>query len=59
MLALIEARPHQSLLADFPYEVDIRIVEHLAATSKRPMDELRALWACCFMCSVCGEPEVG
>jgi hypothetical protein len=43
MLALIGARPHQSLLADFLYEVDIRIVEHLAATSERPMDELRAL----------------
>ncbi|RLN28971.1 hypothetical protein C2845_PM05G22910 [Panicum miliaceum] len=35
-------------------------MSHLAATSVRPMDELRMLQATChFMRRVCSDPEVG
>ncbi|RLN11258.1 hypothetical protein C2845_PM09G09910 [Panicum miliaceum] len=45
---------------DLPPDVAVKIAGHLAATSERPMDHLRALWVtCCFMRRVCSNPEVG
>ncbi|RLN27651.1 hypothetical protein C2845_PM05G20910 [Panicum miliaceum] len=53
-------RRHRSSLAELPTDLAIKIAGRLAATSKRPMDDLRALRATCRrMLRVCSEPEVG
>ncbi|RLN09318.1 hypothetical protein C2845_PM11G04360 [Panicum miliaceum] len=53
-------RRHRSSLAELPIDLAIKIAGRLAATSERPMDDLRALRATCRrMLRVCGEPEVG
>ncbi|KAG2570118.1 hypothetical protein PVAP13_7KG024318 [Panicum virgatum] len=55
------ARQHRpSSLADIPTELAIRIAGHIAATSVRPMEDLRSLRVTChFMCRVCSDLEVG
>jgi hypothetical protein len=47
-------------LVVLPTEVNIDIISHLAATSKRAMDDLRSLRATCReMCRVCNNAAVG
>ncbi|RLM70237.1 hypothetical protein C2845_PM17G07440 [Panicum miliaceum] len=57
----MEARRwHRPSLAELPTDLAIKIAGCLAATSERPMDNLRVLWATCHsMLRLCGEPEVG
>jgi len=53
-------RRRPSSLADLPTELAIRIAGCVAATSVRPMEDLRMLRASChFMRRVCTNPEVG
>ena len=57
---MVARRRHPSSLADLPTELAIRIAGHIAATSVRPMEDLRSLRATChFMRRVCSDPEVG
>ena len=43
-----------------PAKVQIEIASHLAATSERPMDDLRSLRATCSsMRHICGDPAIG
>jgi hypothetical protein len=47
-------------LTALPIEVQIVIAGHLAATSERPMDDLRSLrMTCLSMCRFYGDPTVG
>ena len=47
-------------LTALPIEVQIEIVGHLAATSERPMEDLRSLRATCSsMHGICGDPTIG
>ncbi|RLM85037.1 hypothetical protein C2845_PM04G16660 [Panicum miliaceum] len=56
----VAARWHPSSLAELPHEVAIQITSHLAATSERPMDDLRSLRATCkFMRGVCKDRTIG
>ncbi|RLN27481.1 hypothetical protein C2845_PM05G22080 [Panicum miliaceum] len=57
---LMEARRrHRSSLAELPANLAIKIAGCLTASSKWPMDDLRALRATCHhMLRVCGEPKV-
>jgi hypothetical protein len=42
-----------------PNEVQINIAGHLAATSERPMDDLRSLWVTCLsMHRICDDPAI-
>ncbi|RLN28483.1 hypothetical protein C2845_PM05G19610 [Panicum miliaceum] len=54
------ARRRPLSLTDVPPDVAVKITGHLAATSVRPMDQLRVLRVTCrFMRRVCSNPEVG
>ena len=53
-------RRRPSSLVDLPTELAIRIAGNIAATSVRPMEDLRSLRVTChFMCRVCSDLEVG
>jgi hypothetical protein len=48
-----------SLLLALPTDLAIEIAGHLAATSERPMDDLRSLWVTCSsMHRIYGDPSV-
>ena len=57
-MAVRRRRP--SSLADLPNELAIRIAGCVTATSVRPMEDVRSLWATChFMRRMCRDPEGG
>jgi hypothetical protein len=53
------ARWHPTSLTVLPIKVQIEITGHLAATSERPMDDLRSLQVTFLsMCGICDDPAV-